>query len=149
MNTAPCMCIFCRSVIFKMKKWEDQFEPNSILSSHLHDEIDKNEQDSSGFFFWRNNEMPMRLRPRQKIENIIEKIFLPAYELSDSHTEGSHIPVGFREQIFDGDRHFVCATSIYDRGHIDIFCDTFPSVFSSPWCCRKVDHTWDKTIRCQ
>ena len=32
-----------------MKKWEDQFEPNSILSSHLHDEIDKNEQDSSGF----------------------------------------------------------------------------------------------------
>ena len=76
--------------------------------------------------------MPMRLRPRQKIENIIEKIFLPAYELSDSHTEGSHIPVGFREQIFDGDRHFVCETSVYGKGRIDIFCDIFPNVFSSP-----------------
>ena len=37
-----------------MKKWEDQFEPNSILSSHLHDEIDKNEQDSSGFLKYKN-----------------------------------------------------------------------------------------------
>lgn len=148
MNTAPCICIFCRSVIFKMKKNErtnlsrTQFYLLIYMTKLI--KMSRIVQD-----FWRNNEMPMRLRPRQKIENIIEKIFLPAYELSDSHTEGSHIPVGFREQIFDGDRHFVCATSIYDRGHIDIFCDTFPSVFSSPWCCRKVDHTWDKTIRCQ